>query len=214
MFALNPDVPNVQPSLIRLHQAGAAKHVVEVCIGRQGDIPLFETIPCHADRHRHDHGRLSALDPHLCSGGVDPHLAIADQLLPCLYQQADLAVWPSSDGGLGLLHTGLIRLLDHVREQAGHALAVALGEAAIEVFDPWPAKIRNVFRRKHVVQKPTRTLGVPAVLAIRVPVCYGRLEPATKLTVALMDWRPRLAFPGDLQVKCLAEVMAESTDES
>jgi hypothetical protein len=76
-------------------------------------------------------------------------------------------LWPSSDGGLGLLYTALVGLLDHVREQAGHALAVALGEAAIEVFDPRLAKIRNVFRRKHVVQKPTRTLSVPAVLAIR-----------------------------------------------
>ena len=35
MFALNPNILNVQPSRIRLHQAGAVKHVVEVCIGRQ-----------------------------------------------------------------------------------------------------------------------------------------------------------------------------------
>src|SRR5579883_1250745 len=213
MLALNPDVPDVQPSLIRLHQAGAAKHVVEVCIGRQGDIPLFEAVPCHADRHRHDHRRLSALDPHLCSGSVDPHLAIADQLLPCLYQQADLAVWPSSDGGLGLLHTGLVGLLDHAREQPGHALAVALGEAAIEVFGPWLAKISDVFRRKHVVQKPSWTLGVPAVLALRVPGCYRCLDPATKVTVALMNRRPCLTLAPDLQVKDLADVVAESTDE-
>ena len=52
-----------------------------------------------------------------------------------------------------------------------------------------------------------------AVLALRVPARYGRLGPAPKLAVALMNWGPCLAFAPNLQVKDLAEVMAESTDK-
>src|SRR5579864_4661953 len=52
-----------------------------------------------------------------------------------------------------------------------------------------------------------------AVLALRVPARYRRLDAATEVAVAVMNRRPCLAFASHLEVKKLAEVVTKSTDE-
>src|SRR5207248_5562083 len=84
VLALHSDPANAMSDLIRFDEASTAKHVVEVRIRRQHNVSGFQPIPRHADGNRHHNCGLLTLNPNLCTGDIDPHLAAGYQFLKSL----------------------------------------------------------------------------------------------------------------------------------
>src|SRR6266516_1668218 len=75
------------------------------------------------------------------------------------------------------------------------------------------AEVGNVVARHHVVQESQRSWGMSPVFTIRPPTRDRRLGTSAELPVRLMHRAPCLACAAHFQIKKLAQVMAQSSDE-